>query len=452
MAIKHETSGLTPFQLSIARKKILFLKPLLTSLDASVIQTVLETPIEKDNSSLHSNTPLHLLASLTDASEVETALLERFNTLNSTDQSKVLSLKNDKGNTPLHEAIIKNKPELAAKLLESIDNLIHTEKLRVLTAKNNEGNTPLHEAIINKKPELAAKLLESIENLSPSEKLRVLTAKNNEGKTPLQLALSKQNIGSANAIFEKIKECDSTVETAFTNLNALLTASVSTNKPPTTFYETIKFFDNPDLKNASETLIQEHPNILILAVQTGVPKLVEKVLVLSKTSKGQLLQPTSESENSLTPLALAVENDKIDIVKVIRNIASYKDYSKALSELVKTALTSAPPKIDIAVELFDMIRDKSNAVDPAKQMSENEEPMAFKILHQLFILDSSTKKNIMSFPNITRPIVRNHVTISNEEIEFLRQLNIRKALPQKDRGPLKAFLIEYDQRHLWLEK
>ena len=225
-----------------------------------------------------------------------------------------------------------------------------------------------------------------------------------------------------------------------------------------------------------------------MAVQTGVPKLVEKVLVLKQTSNGELLQFTSEGDNPLTPLEWAVENDNIDIVKVIKAKTSHSDYSnnpKYLPRLVKMALTSAPPKIDIAVELFSMIRfgDQSNAVDPAKQMSENKkttlqtlrslftwntdkskgvapanemsenkEPMAFQILHQLFILEKSIKHNIKTNPGIIRDIIKNHIKISDEEIKFLRQLDNQNALPQKDRGPLKVFLTEYDQRHQWLEK
>ena len=53
-----------------------------------------------------------------------------------------------------------------------------------------------------------------------------------EGNTPLQFALSKKYSRSANAIFEKIKDCDSTVETAFTKLNTLLKDSVSTKDQP----------------------------------------------------------------------------------------------------------------------------------------------------------------------------------------------------------------------------
>lgn len=110
--------------------------------------------------------------------------------------------RNATGDTPLHVASKRGNKKIVKLLVDAINKLVVREVLvseddydqqRPWKIRNLEGNTPLHEALINGKVEVAKYLLVEVDP-------QVASVVNNTGETPLHLAI-KHNVNGMLLLF-----------------------------------------------------------------------------------------------------------------------------------------------------------------------------------------------------------------------------------------------------------
>lgn len=140
---------------------------------------------EKDQSSLHSRnhlgqTPMHIAARL-GYTKMAGSLIHEMN------PQKIftyLSAKDNKGDTALHTALKHDRIKIALKIM--------SQSIKLLKIKNNEGNTPLHELKVYSRELLNHLILYQVKdfNFSPVNK---------EGNTPMHIVAYNGNLNLVEA-------------------------------------------------------------------------------------------------------------------------------------------------------------------------------------------------------------------------------------------------------------
>eukprot|EP01132_Coremiostelium_polycephalum_P002194 gene2194-2700_t len=321
-----------------------------TLLHQAVIDNCLEriTVLLTENINLNAqdafgSTPMHLAAK-SNKNEAITLLLEKKADVN---------LKDKDGNTPLHLAII-NKNEQAVRLL------LLEEKTDVNT-RDNSNSTPLHSAIIHNMEVVAALLLNqhaainarnndrktplhwAVEaNNSALQKLLVrngaaVNIQDNNGCTPLHIVVKKKNeeaitslLGYGAAINIQDKDGHTPLHIAVKNKDQnttklLLRNHADVNKKDHQGYTPLHIaIKNQDkkmvillLEKNADVNAQRHYYLydetpLSLAAKPWNTEIIESLLV-----QGKNVQVNTLDKDGKTPLHRAVENKKLNIVKLL---------------------------------------------------------------------------------------------------------------------------------------
>ncbi|XP_030476752.2 protein ACCELERATED CELL DEATH 6-like [Syzygium oleosum] len=106
----------------------------------------------------------------------------------------IIAAQNDRGDTPLHVAIMAKRPSATAMLIRRIKDLPNIEdKNKILRMKNRDGNTALHEAVLNRD-------IEMVRHLS-NEDLEPVYWKNADQASPLYLAIESPGTAICEVLF-----------------------------------------------------------------------------------------------------------------------------------------------------------------------------------------------------------------------------------------------------------
>ncbi|XXG44993.1 hypothetical protein AAC387_Pa02g0200 [Persea americana] len=135
------------------------------------------------------NTPLHCAAT---NGRLEVVQLLSESSVNRQDVS-LLRMRNNQGNTALHEAVMKGHDDVAIRLLQADQTLS--------SIVNNSGMSPLHLAAKRERPEVVQEILTNLV-LGENERREVTRMRDSIGRTALHYAAERDNSEIVNILLE----------------------------------------------------------------------------------------------------------------------------------------------------------------------------------------------------------------------------------------------------------
>ncbi|KAL9382642.1 hypothetical protein Peur_025677 [Populus x canadensis] len=387
-------------------------------------------PLLMTRKNFHKDTALHLAAGAGQLRTITVLINKAKGHGEASDFSSFLEMKNDRGNTALHDAVINGHHEVARFLVSESSKLLYTE--------NNERKSPLYLAVENSIDKRCDEkmltilmdaipddvdLLDKLEGKSPvhaavqggkrtileqiaKEKPDLLRWKDEKGGNPLHCAASMGYVRETQFLFEKFR--DGAIQQ---NNEGNMPIHVACKKG---YVDVVDAYIS-NWTDATEFLNSKRQNILHVAAESGRHRVVKYIL------RNQNLEPLINEQDldGNTPLHLASKNGRSiatftlvrnPIVKKRRGIANGEnltpyDVAEKQSKIVGAEYSGEP----IPNGKDDQVDHKSenNGEKPlTKDKSDHGVMMTFSILH---FFASPKKSKIEYFRIKSRPLPKEEI-------------------------------------------